>query len=49
MEAWTGHADWEDADGELAERSSIRLLAPGAMARHAAVMRYTSPAVSRRR
>jgi galactose mutarotase-like enzyme len=49
MEAWTGHADWEDADGELAERSSIRLLAPGAMARHAAVMRYTLPAVSRRR
>lgn len=42
MEAWTGHADWEDADGELAGRSSIRLLAPGAVARHAAVMRYAS-------
>jgi galactose mutarotase-like enzyme len=42
MEAWTGHADWEDADGELANRSSMRLLAPGALARHAAVMRYTA-------
>ncbi len=41
MEAWTGHADWEGADGELAERSSMRLLAPGALARHAATMSYT--------
>jgi galactose mutarotase-like enzyme len=41
MEAWTGHADWEDADGELAERASMRLLAPGALARHVAVTRYT--------
>ncbi|HEV2542545.1 MAG TPA: aldose 1-epimerase family protein [Methylobacterium sp.] len=34
LEAWTGHADWADFDGALAERDSQRLLAPGATARH---------------
>ena len=34
LEAWTGHADWAGFEGELAERDSQRLLAPGATARH---------------
>ena len=36
IEAWTGHGDPVDFAGELAEKPSIRLLAPGATARHAA-------------
>lgn len=35
LECWTGHADWADFAGELAQRDSQRLLAPGAEARHA--------------
>lgn len=42
LEAWTGHADWEDADGELCDRASMRHLAPGAVARHRAVMRFAA-------
>ena len=34
LEAWTGHADWAGFAGELAERDSQRLLAPGATVRH---------------
>lgn len=34
LECWTGHADWADFTGELAERDSQRLLEPGAEARH---------------
>ncbi len=34
LEAWTGHADWAGFTGELAERDSQRLLAPGETARH---------------
>ena len=34
LEAWTGHADWAGFAGELAQRDSQRLLAPGARARH---------------
>ena len=34
LECWTGHADWADFSGELAERGSQRLLAPGAQALH---------------
>ncbi|MEH3119324.1 MAG: aldose 1-epimerase family protein [Methylorubrum populi] len=34
LEAWTGHADWAGFDGELAQRDSQRLLAPGEAARH---------------
>jgi galactose mutarotase-like enzyme len=41
MEAWTGHADREDAHGELRDRDSMRLLAPGEQARHTATMRFT--------
>ncbi|WP_342149388.1 aldose 1-epimerase family protein [Methylorubrum sp. SB2] len=38
LEAWTGHADWAGFDGELAERDSQRLLAPGASAGHGIVL-----------
>lgn len=34
LEAWTGHADWAGFEGELSDRDSQRLLAPGASARH---------------
>ena len=34
LECWTGHADWADFSGELTERDSQRLLAPGGEARH---------------
>lgn len=34
LEAWTGHADWADFSGDLTERDSQRLLAPGATAHH---------------
>ncbi len=33
LEAWTGHADWAGFDGDLSERDSQRLLAPGAARR----------------
>lgn len=36
LESWTGHADWADASGELADRASMRLLPPEATARHVA-------------
>lgn len=36
IEAWTGHGDPVGFAGELAEKPSMRLLAPGAVARHAA-------------
>ncbi|GEP05003.1 aldose 1-epimerase family protein [Methylobacterium oxalidis] len=35
LECWTGHADWAGFTGEIAERDSQRLLAPGERARHA--------------
>lgn len=35
LEAWTGHADWAGFEGELPDRDSQRLLAPGVTARHA--------------
>jgi galactose mutarotase-like enzyme len=39
MEAWTGHADWQDFSGELSERPSMRRLEPGAGAEHAITLR----------
>ncbi len=36
VESWTGHGDPEGFAGELAERPSIRLLAPGARVHHRA-------------
>ena len=40
IEPWTGHGDPEDFFGELAEKPSMRRLAPGATARHAATFRF---------
>jgi galactose mutarotase-like enzyme len=40
MEAWTGHSDPEGFAGELADKPSMRLLAPGAVARHAVRLAY---------
>ncbi len=40
LEAWTGHADWEDASGELAERASMILLGPDKIGRHAVTMTW---------
>ena len=42
MEAWTGHADWEDGGGELGDRPSMRSLAQGAAARHEVRMTYSA-------
>ena len=36
VEPWTGHGDPADFTGDLYEKPSMRLLAPGAVARHAA-------------
>lgn len=40
LEAWTGHADWEDAEGDLAQRAAMRPLRPGATARHAVTLTW---------
>ncbi len=42
IEPWTGFGDPEDFFGELAEKPSMRLLAPGERARHAATFRFES-------
>ena len=43
LEAWTGHADWVDAAGELRDRDSMILLRPGATRRHAVRMSWSGP------
>lgn len=40
LECWTGHADWADAEGELSQRASMIVLAPGESRRHAATLRF---------
>jgi galactose mutarotase-like enzyme len=40
LECWTGHADWAGYTGDLAERDSQRLLAPGAQARHGVTLTF---------
>ncbi len=40
MEAWTGHADWQDFSGDLFERPSMRRLPMGHDARHALTLRW---------
>lgn len=40
LEAWTAHADWEGAEGDLASRPSMALLAPGEAGRHAVTMSW---------
>jgi galactose mutarotase-like enzyme len=40
LEAWTGYSDPEGFAGDLFEKPSMRMLAPGERARHQAVYRY---------
>ena len=40
LEAWTGHGDPEGFDGDITEKPSMRLLAPGTEARHVVRMRF---------
>jgi len=40
IEAWTGHGDPEDFDGELADKPSMRHLAPGLVSRHRVNLRF---------
>lgn len=49
LEAWTGHADWEDASGDLAERASMILLRPGETGRHRVAMSWFGLAKARPR
>ena len=43
IEAWTGHGDFVDADGDLFAKASMRHLAPGASATHAAKFSFAPP------
>ena len=47
LEAWTGYSDPEGFAGDLFEKPSMRVLAPGAQARHEA--RYRLQAGAERR
>lgn len=40
LEAWTGHADWEDASGDLFDRASMIHLPPGGTGRHRITMSF---------
>jgi galactose mutarotase-like enzyme len=40
LECWSGHADWEDASGQLGERASMTNLKPGQTGRHAVTLRW---------
>ncbi len=44
LEAWTGYSDPEDFAGDLFEKPSMRLLAPGERGRHAAAFSFEPPA-----
>jgi galactose mutarotase-like enzyme len=44
LETWTGHADWEDANGDLAARASMIRLEGGDARRHRVVMAARGPA-----
>ncbi|CAN2532978.1 Protein+LacX,+plasmid [Methylocapsa aurea] len=46
IEAWTGHGDPEDFRGDLYEKPSMRILAPGESAAHAATFRLERRAQS---
>lgn len=43
LEAWTAHADREGAEGELADRPSMIVLAPGETRRHTVRMSWRAP------
>ena len=42
IEAWTGHGDFVDADGDLLAKPSMRHLAPGSTATHAATFTFAA-------
>ena len=42
IETWTGHGDPDGFAGELSDKPSMRLLAPGAVARHALKMSFVN-------
>jgi galactose mutarotase-like enzyme len=43
IESWTGHGDPEDFQGDLFEKPSMRILAPGAVAHHVARYSFIAP------
>ena len=43
LEAWSGHADWEDASGKLSDRASMIFLKPGETFAHRVQMSWTPP------
>lgn len=43
IESWTGHGDPEDFRGDLFEKPSVRILAPGAVAHHVARYSFIAP------
>lgn len=43
LEPWTGHGDPDNFRGELKDKPHMRLLAPGATARHAATFAFEAP------
>ena len=45
IEAWTGHGDHVDADGDLFHKAGMRHLPPGATATHAAKFSFAPPHV----
>lgn len=40
LEAWSGHADWVDFDGELTQRDGMTTLLPGEKKKHEIVIDY---------
>lgn len=43
LECWTGYADWAGFDGDLTDRDSQRLIAPGQRARHGVSLTLEGP------
>lgn len=43
IEPWTGHGDFTDASGDLADKPSMRRLPPGGSASHAASFTFVAP------
>jgi galactose mutarotase-like enzyme len=46
LECWSGHADWEDASGQLGELASMTNLRPRQTGRHAVTLRWEPDASS---
>ena len=49
IEAWTGHGDFVDADGDLFAKAAMRHLPPGATASHTAKFSFAQPHLLLRR